>query len=125
MEDRFAAGATSPRLRASAQTKSPHPLREYPLARSDHARAHGQSVAVRRAGEEAAFLEGAGEVPRAGRVGGEAAEAAIIFGVADHHQRGVGPRLGRGEHIDRKSVVSGKSVSVRVDLGGRSIIQKK
>src|SRR3546814_5525031 len=57
-----------------------------------------QSVAVRRAGEEAAFLEGAGEVPRAGRVGGEAEEAAIIFGVADHHQRGVGPRLGRGEH---------------------------
>src|SRR3546814_20279698 len=27
--------------------------------------------------------------------------------------------------IDRKSVVSGKSVSVRVDLGGRRIIQKK
>src|SRR3546814_16817906 len=26
---------------------------------------------------------------------------------------------------DRKSVVSGKSVPVRVDLGGRSIIQKK
>src|SRR3546814_17389807 len=27
--------------------------------------------------------------------------------------------------LDRKSVVSGKSVSVRVDLGGRSIIKKK
>src|SRR3546814_18691792 len=27
--------------------------------------------------------------------------------------------------VDRKSVVSGKSVSVRVDLGGRRIIQKK
>src|SRR3546814_12613732 len=27
--------------------------------------------------------------------------------------------------IDRKSVVLGKSVSVRVDLGGRSIIKKK
>src|SRR3546814_2805326 len=27
--------------------------------------------------------------------------------------------------IDRKSVVSGQSVSVRVDLGGRSIIKKK
>src|SRR3546814_21085302 len=27
--------------------------------------------------------------------------------------------------IDRQSVVSGKSVSVRVDLGGRRIIQKK
>src|SRR3546814_12249324 len=30
-----------------------------------------------------------------------------------------------GETIDRKSVVSGKSVSVRVDLGGRRIIKKK
>src|SRR3546814_12824611 len=27
--------------------------------------------------------------------------------------------------VDRKSVVSGKSVSVRVDLGGRRIIQKQ
>src|SRR3546814_16559448 len=27
--------------------------------------------------------------------------------------------------VDRKSVVSGKSVSVRVDLGGRGIIKKK
>src|SRR3546814_13906609 len=29
------------------------------------------------------------------------------------------------DYADRKSVVSGKSVSVRVDLGGRSIIKKK
>src|SRR3546814_17411199 len=29
------------------------------------------------------------------------------------------------EVIDRKSVVSGKSVSVRVDLGGRRLIKKK
>src|SRR3546814_12859199 len=28
-------------------------------------------------------------------------------------------------HADRKSVVKGKSVSVRVDLGGRRIIKKK
>src|SRR3546814_13629178 len=28
-------------------------------------------------------------------------------------------------HLDRKSVVSGKSVSVRVDLGGRRIIKTK
>src|SRR3546814_12255661 len=34
--------------------------------------------------------------------------------------------VGKGEKaIDRKSVVSGKSVSVRVDLGGRRIIKKK
>src|SRR3546814_12102388 len=30
-----------------------------------------------------------------------------------------------GKFTDRKSVVSGKGVLVRVDLGGRSIIQKK
>src|SRR3546814_15211063 len=31
----------------------------------------------------------------------------------------------RSRAIDRKSVVSGKSVSVRVDIGGRRIIKKK
>src|SRR3546814_16478372 len=31
----------------------------------------------------------------------------------------------QAEQIDRKRVVSGKSVSVRVDLGGRRIIKKK
>src|SRR3546814_16468399 len=31
----------------------------------------------------------------------------------------------RALHLDRKSVVKGKSVSVRVDLGGRRIIKKK
>src|SRR3546814_11178726 len=30
-----------------------------------------------------------------------------------------------GGNLDRKSVVQGKSVSVRVDLGGRGIIKKK
>src|SRR3546814_19862471 len=34
-------------------------------------------------------------------------------------------KVGSGTHSDRKSVVSGKSVSVRVDLGGRRIIKKK
>src|SRR3546814_20672246 len=43
----------------------------------------------------------------------------------------IGTRLGaaqatdRGRRLDRKSVVEGKSVSVRVDLGGRRIIKKK
>src|SRR3546814_14469873 len=32
---------------------------------------------------------------------------------------------GRAHPTDRKSVVHGKSVSVRVDLGGRRIIKKK
>src|SRR3546814_13180483 len=43
-----------------------------------------------------------------------------LTSVAVRRRRG---RLGRWR--DRKSVVSGKSVSVRVDLGGRRIIKKK
>src|SRR3546814_11107318 len=35
------------------------------------------------------------------------------------------PDLGYAEAADRKSVVSGKSVAVRVDLVGRRIIKKK
>src|SRR3546814_13094296 len=36
------------------------------------------------------------------------------------------PRVdGQAPDLDRKSVVEGKSVSVRVDLGGRRIIKKK
>src|SRR3546814_21116952 len=58
------------------------------------------------AGPFVAFLEdGAGGAQEASRTGLEAGR--------------YGP--GRG---DRKSVVSGKSVSVRVDLGGRSILNK-
>src|SRR3546814_20458334 len=37
----------------------------------------------------------------------------------------IGSAASRMVGRDRKSVVSGKSVSVRVDLGGRSIIKKK
>src|SRR3546814_20496116 len=36
-----------------------------------------------------------------------------------------GQRTDKFMHQDRKSVVSGKSVSERVDLGGRRIIKKK
>src|SRR3546814_10977575 len=35
------------------------------------------------------------------------------------------PIAGMADEADRKSVVEGKSVSVRVDLGGRRIIKKK
>src|SRR3546814_20322669 len=43
-----------------------------------------------------------------------------------HHVVGE-PEVGHavGLVLDRKSVVSGKSVSVRVDLGGRRILKKK
>src|SRR3546814_17825524 len=54
----------------------------------------------------AAFFQGRGR--KAGRRAGGNGEGG--------HQAGAG---------DRKSVVEGKSVSVRVDLGGRRIIKKK
>src|SRR3546814_16052952 len=41
------------------------------------------------------------------------------------HTPGGKGRTGRAAPRDRKSVVSGKSVSVRRDLGGRRIIKKK
>src|SRR3546814_12200178 len=50
------------------------------------------------------------------------------FAGADHELLGRyrnGGGLEADLAIDRKSVVSGKSVSVRVDLGGRRIIKKK
>src|SRR3546814_17821289 len=46
-------------------------------------------------------------------------ERACESGALDHPARQLGRKL------DRQSVVSGKSVSVRVDLGGRRIIKKK
>src|SRR3546814_16751824 len=42
----------------------------------------------------------------------------------DRHEGDVQP-AGARLRVDRKSVVSGKSVSVRVDLGGRRIIKKQ
>src|SRR3546814_18200332 len=43
-----------------------------------------------------------------------------VFVLSSRHEA-----LGTSVLEDRKSVVSGKSVSVRVDLGGRRIIKKK
>src|SRR3546814_15462654 len=40
-------------------------------------------------------------------------------------QTGIGAKHGQHPEQDRKSVVEGKSVSVRVDLGGRRIIKTK
>src|SRR3546814_12813863 len=55
--------------------------------------------------------------------------AELVDDVLSNHAReferhGIQLRLSRPDR-DRKSVVQGKSVSVRVDLGGRRIIKKK
>src|SRR3546814_19400460 len=49
------------------------------------------------------------------------------WGHSDPHSRLTVAKAhaGTNTNIDRKSVVEGKSVSVRVDLGGRRIIKKK
>src|SRR3546814_13344566 len=64
-----------------------------------------------------------GRLRRDGHIGEDAdPQAALPLDVTgDRTARGLD--LPGGE--DRKSVVSGKSVSVRVDLGGRRIIKKK
>src|SRR3546814_20047872 len=50
----------------------------------------------------------------------------VLDRVRDVEREQVDERLAlRVERLDRKSVVSGKSVPVRVDLGGRRIITKK
>src|SRR3546814_11608777 len=51
-------------------------------------------------------------------VGGELLASALA-------EEAVGLAVLAGEAADRKSVVEGKSVSVRVDLGGRRLIKKK
>src|SRR3546814_19187931 len=56
-------------------------------------------------------------------VAGTELDAGLVVLAGDRCKRSV--IRGDGFVIDRKSVVSGKSVSVSVDLGGRRIIKKK
>src|SRR3546814_12179065 len=65
--------------------------------------------------------QGDEEREEAEREGGERGEA----GRGGHADRGASTVMPGLFRQDRKSVVSGKSVSVRVDLGGRRIIKKK
>src|SRR3546814_10936748 len=61
------------------------------------------------------FDENAGrDLPRQDPLILAPAAHALLAAIAEH-----------GIPVDRKSVVEGKSVSVRVDIGGRSIIKKK
>src|SRR3546814_15940569 len=62
------------------------------------------------------------DILRLGRETDKEARAACALGEACENV-GIGPPAEGGR--DRKSVGEGKSVSVRVDLGGRRIIKKK
>src|SRR3546814_18560683 len=48
-----------------------------------------------------------------------------LVGAVQHIKRPAHRLVEEGQWIERKSVALGKSVSVRVDLGGRRIIKKK
>src|SRR3546814_14894400 len=58
-----------------------------------------------------------------GRKFSDGARAAAV--IKDALAKDICPACGGRFYIDRKSFVLGKSVSVRVDLGGRRIIKKK
>src|SRR3546814_20563611 len=68
-----------------------------------------------------------GEEGGDGHVGQPVEELAPKVRLGVHHRLRVpvGPRRCALDQVDRNSVVYGKSVSVRVDLGGRRIIKKK
>ena len=57
-------------------------------------------------------FDGAGDVPAAGGVGGEAEEAAVIFGVADHHHRGVACGFDKRDH---EPATDTAALDVRID----------
>src|SRR3546814_21049252 len=70
------------------------------------------------------FFSLAGAVARGGGTVDFCGDEAVVMHYAVR-PRGVADLDEGRQREDRKSVVSGKSVSVRVDLGGRRIIKKK
>src|SRR3546814_11586289 len=56
---------------------------------------------------------------------GHGEDGGIVADFGRGFGRGLGGGFWRGSGQDRKSVVEGKSVSVRVDVGGRRIIKQK
>src|SRR3546814_12919874 len=90
---------------------------------------HAHGLRQRRGPNAKSSLHKAHLAPDAGL---QAPGASLSFAQGSHDFESLDRGIGRGERFetahrleDRKSVVSGKSVSVRVDLGGRRIIKKK
>src|SRR3546814_18013483 len=77
----------------------------------------------------AEHVEGAELVVRTVHIAAEGGTGDEIFGHVDpavvHREQCDAGDDAAADGLDRKSVVKGKSVSVRVDLGGRLLIQKK
>src|SRR3546814_21192938 len=59
------------------------------------------------------------------RLGTPQSDDRLVFGGEETPRRYIGAYMTEDERLDRKSVVSGKRVSVRVDLGGRRNRKKK
>src|SRR3546814_12603058 len=91
-------------------------LQHYAL-RSSHLEAGEFWVEIRNDVSSSAIKIDCSEMPRFQRCLAQADELAPVARLTIDQQR--------GRRIDRKSVVSGKSVSVRVELGGRGIIKNK
>src|SRR3546814_12047322 len=84
---------------------------------------HGvQHLTTKTLGRNAGAYALARRIHCSSRAGRSAADNQYIVGFARAEFLRA-TRIGPG--IDRKSVVSGKSVSVRVDLGGSSVIKRK
>src|SRR3546814_14892576 len=83
--------------------------------------------------QRAAFLDGIDQIGRMGntasgkgRYCGHACNQQAAYKTRDFHEVFLQEYwAGGARRQDRKSVVKGKSVSVRVDLGGRRILKKK
>src|SRR3546814_16238228 len=89
-------------------------------ARADHPRPRRQIVPVDRTREQAPLLKRAGQIPLARRLGGDAEEAAVIFGVADHHQPAVGLGLGGFETMSHPHA----AISAEEHLVGKEGVRK-
>src|SRR3546814_12463411 len=113
----------------SSDLQSPRSLRlGLAEGRRWHVRQEQQDASSRDAVQcwpEADFLGGRRRGSGAFRIWHPAPLSVLSRGYQRDADRAILPRYGRHGDEDRKSVVSGKRVSVRVDLGGSRIIKKK
>src|SRR3546814_13258432 len=107
--------------------RAPGSAREHVGAQAVDGVARLQSTGNRGHVGELAFIDSHSEPPRGSQGGHSPAPSIGSAGAAARGSLGSPPQpmpSRRRREPDRKSVVQGKSVSVRVDLGGRRFIKK-